>query len=56
MLIITNFYYVKWLCFIESCNFNEDAQDTCFRAFKSSDGKDTKLNDAVQMSMSFKVF
>ncbi|XP_050441228.1 uncharacterized protein LOC126846112 isoform X3 [Adelges cooleyi] len=40
----------------ESCNFNEDAQDNCFRAFKSSkpDNKDSKMNDAVQMSMTFK--
>ncbi|XP_050524381.1 uncharacterized protein DDB_G0283357-like isoform X2 [Daktulosphaira vitifoliae] len=39
----------------ESCNFNEE-QDTCFRAFKTSncDSKDAKINEAVQMSMTFK--
>lgn len=42
---------------LDSCNFNEDTQDTCFRSFKSSnsENKDSKLNEAVQMSMSFKV-
>lgn len=42
---------------LDSCNFNEDSQDTCFRAFNksNSDGKESKLNEAVQMSMSFKV-
>jgi len=40
--------------FLDTCNFNEDTQETCFRAFKS-DSKDSKLNDAVQMSMNFQV-
>jgi len=43
--------------FLDNCNFNEDTQETCFRAFKSSnsDSKESKLNDAVQMSMNFQV-
>lgn len=42
--------------FLDSCNFNENTQDICFRGFKSSnsENKDSKLNEAVQM-MSFKV-
>lgn len=37
--------------------FNEDNQDICFRAFKpsNSDNKESKLNEAVHMSMSYKV-
>jgi len=57
-VILDYIYLNKTTFFIElcldTCNFNEDSQETCFRAFKS-DGKDSKLNDAVQMSMSFQV-
>jgi len=54
-LLMINIF--KKLLFLDTCNFSEDTQETCFRAFKStnSDNKDSKLNEAVQM-MSFKVF